>query len=238
MGALTPSGIWVPGTSDPVEFHVAASVMAVSASDAIGGLGVGKRQPLLFGAANQSEKLSGSQLFTIGDRIYIAATDWFETYTATGWVVTDTNTAIPFTPDLSGGFLLPGNGINRFVYWIKGPVVTVQGNFTLAANSSFYNENPTEFPLPIRAIMGGVTQGAVGICQATNGAGTQFYGEMLAKVGTDTYGYTRTMIYPYFKNPLHDGGVRVGLAASTPFVWSTTGANSREFSVSFSYIRA
>lgn len=238
MGALTPSGIWVPGTTDPVEFHITASIMAVSGSDAIGGLGVGKRQPRLYSVADQAGKTSSTQMFAVGDRLYVAATDWVETYTAAGWVVTDTLTAVPFTPDWSGGFLLPGDGVNRFVYWVKGSEVTVQGNFTLAANSSFYNENPTEIPLPIPAIMQGVTQGAVGICQATNGAGTQFYGEMLAQVGKDTYGRTRTMIYPYFKNPSHAGGVRVGLAASTPFVWSATGASNREFSVSFTYLRA
>ena len=239
MGALTPSGIWVPAPTDPVEFHIAAGIIAASASDAIGGLGSAKRQPRLFGVATQAEKIGMEDYTTLpflaGDRVFVAENAWWETFTAAGWVVTESTVATAFTPAWDTTLFTPGNGVNTFFYWVRDTQIIVQGNFRFGSTSSFPTAGSVPFPLPFPALAGSVS-GGVGVCSASDANSSNWYGTVIAK-DYSTNGFKRVVAYLYFNAASSYQGIRSPMTKNTPFDWTVSGSNPRQFSVLFTYTR-
>ena len=238
MGSLTPSGIWVPASSEPVETHIVSGVVAASASDALGGLGSGKRQPIKFVAANQSEKASVALLhaswLVSGDTVFLLDSLWWETFNGSAWVVTKTLVPIPYTPSWLN--LSVGNGTNLFAYWVDGDQVTVQGVFFFGTTTTL-GSGQTYIPLPLPSAAAIHQQ--VGVCTANDHDGSGRVWNGIIAVEPENVGMASKLVFrPRFKG-LHPGRVSRGyLDSVTPFNWATYGNYVQQFSVLFTYTRA
>lgn len=174
MGAALANGLWLPGQGEPMEWHTLGTVLGASASDSIGGLGSGKRQPITFRAANPTERDALSGLASSagvplvdGDQCYTASERAIYAWGENGWSLSHTFSPVTWTPDWAtnpdgiwSNNVTIGDGSQQWTYMVAGDLVDVVGIITCGSTTSFPAAAGVPFPLPYRA--GGINVGVLG----------------------------------------------------------------------------
>lgn len=135
MGTTLPNGIWLPGTGEPIDWHITPTILGAAADNAISGRSDAARARRTLGAASVSEAntLKGTYPFEVGDRILRTDLQQIEQLKAGGWKVVRTLRAVAFTPDWPASTsttpygITPGNGQQAWCYWLHDDIVTVTG---------------------------------------------------------------------------------------------------------------
>lgn len=137
MPTTLSNGVVVPTTGDLVDPVALLGAMATGFSNALGGLGAGVRQPLLFKVATQGDKTTLASQITLmnGDQAFLEDTKWFEQYNGSAWKVIKTTVPIAFA--FASGYITVSTGTSNCTYSIDGDLVTVRGSFTFVSSSSF-----------------------------------------------------------------------------------------------------
>lgn len=132
-----PNGIKIPDGDDTLDPEAMLGEIATSFSDAIGGLGIGKRQPRTFRVADQTEKAGLAALTTptTGDRVFVEDTAWWEIYLSGAWKVWLTTKPVSWPIAHTG--LTPGNGSSALSYSVCGDLVSLTGVFVWGSSSSW-----------------------------------------------------------------------------------------------------
>lgn len=159
------NGVKVPDGTDKVDPVTLLGDMARSFSDALGGLGTGKRQPRSYTVANQTEKANLPTLTTLinGDQVFVEDTAWWELYDGSAWKVWQTTKAVEWPFAHTG--VQVGNGTSRFFYTVAGDLITLTGSLQLLSTSNVVGGSSSRLILPFPMwINGAISQ--VGTCQA------------------------------------------------------------------------
>lgn len=215
-----PNGIVTPLGTDSADPIAVMTLVANGFSDALGGLGIGKRQPRLYTVTDQTAKaaLAGAVTLTVGDQAYLEDSKWFEMFTAAGWKITRTTVAVPFIPATSG--FLPGNGVSNFAYSLSGDVCTVRGYFTFGSTTAF-TSGLSGFYLPFACnyVTTGSANVVVGSVLATKSGGGFYQG--IAKNLNDTSGASAVNMLAsiYFDMNMAAGSLNPFLQGA-PFTWA------------------
>lgn len=131
------NGVKHPDGSDQIDPEILLGEIAHSFSNALGGLGAGKRQPRTYRVADQTEKaaLSGLTTLATGDRVYVEDTGWWEIYLSGAWKVWQTTRPVAWTIAHTG--LTPGNGTSALSYSVDGDMVSLTGVFIFGSTSAW-----------------------------------------------------------------------------------------------------
>ncbi|MDF2990233.1 MAG: hypothetical protein K0S37_747 [Microbacterium sp.] len=217
-----PNGVKTPTGSDLVEPRKLLADLADSFSDALGGLGTGKRQPRTFRVENQTEKTALAGLTTLqdGDRCFVADTAWWEQYVGTSWKLWQTTKAIAWPIAHTG--LTVGNGVSNFSYMVNGDEATLTGSFVFGSSSAFTtNAGTLVLPFPLAYATQYTVLGNISVNQ------NDAYFYLGLAIANTTLGTSaaRLLIDSSTAN-----GILVPLGASAPTAWaagSTLGINLR-----------
>jgi len=211
-----PNGVKVPDGTDIVDPLVLLPEMARSFSDALGGLGVGKRQPRMYSVSNQTEKASLATLTGLanGDQVYLEDTSWWEIYDAGAWKVWMTAKPVPWPFAHTG--ISVGNGISNFAYSVYGDLITLNGQFTFGSSTSISGAgNNGRLVLPFPQWLNGASS-IVGTCAAIDwSAGNHYSGSV---IGTAVAPNNLAMVM--FDN-YSTAGMGV-VASSHPHAWAAS----------------
>ena len=177
-----PNGVKVPTGSDFVSPQDLLTELANSFSDAIGGLGVGKRQPRRFGVANQSEKdaLAGATSLIDGDEVFVADTAWWELRIGGAWVVNRTTRAVAWPFAHTG--IDPGTSPSAFTYTLDGERVRLRGSMTFTTAPTITAGGALVLPF---ARSSSAITGIIGSCSCQFGSLNSFPGYVMG-IGATT----------------------------------------------------
>lgn len=159
------NGVKVPDGTDKVDPTLLLGDLARSFSDALGGLGSGKRQPRTYTVSNQTEKdsLATTTALINGDQVFVEDTAWFELYDGSAWKVWMTTKAIDWPFAHTG--VAVGNSLGRFSYTVMGDMITLTGSLVLGSTGQITGGPSSRLILPFPMwINGAISQ--VGTCQA------------------------------------------------------------------------
>lgn len=207
-----PNGVKVPDGNDFVDPVTLLPELARSFSDALGGLGVGKRQPRVFAVANQTEKASLPSLTTLidGDQVYVADTEWWERRVDGDWKLWQTTKGIPWP--FAHTSVVTGSGVSNFTYSVYGDIVTLTGQFQLLGGSSVNsNGSSGRLILPFPAATSGLAS-VLGSCSAHDLSTGGFGGGLV--VGSVSNASQALVMFDV------GGSGMSALHTSVPFTWA------------------
>ncbi|GAB2699437.1 hypothetical protein BKA24_001800 [Microbacterium marinum] len=207
-----PNGVKVPDGSDLADPQILLGDVARSISDALGGLGTGKRQPHLYAVANQTEKTALASLTTLqdGDRVFVADTGWWELRSGGAWIVWETMQAVAWPFAHTG--VSPGNGTGAFSYFLRGDLVHLSGSFRFGSTTSVTTSSGA-LALPFVHADGTTTPLVLGTCSAQSGGALFWQGVVVGQSGTAS-GAMRFDVGAA-------SGVLAALSATAPRAWGS-----------------
>lgn len=209
-----PNGVKVPDAQDLVDPAKLMQDVAKSFSDAIGGLGVGKRQPKSYTVANQTEKtdLATTTPPINGDEVFVEDTAWWEMYDGAAWKVVRTTRPIAWPLAHTG--INNGNGASNFFYSVSGDMITLAGSFTLGSSTTMpAGVSSAHLVLPFPTWINGSVS-IIGTCSAYDASTGNHYSGAVVGTGTSPFTQAATMF---------DTATTAALAylqSDQPFVWA------------------
>lgn len=213
-----PNGVQTPTSDDLADLQALLTTLGNSFSDALGGLGSGKRQPRRYRVANQTEKAGLSALTSLqdGDMCFVADTGWWELYLGSlaAWRSWETTRAVPWTISHTG--LTPGSGLSTLAYSLSGDIVTITGSFRLGSTSA-WTTSSGYLVLPFSVDNYGSTSSnfiALGECSMTVDASNFWQGMVMSDTST-----ADNRAYLLFDNGATGGRV-TPVSASNPSNWT------------------
>lgn len=207
------NGVKLPTGLDLVDPQALLAALANSFSDAIGGLGTGKRQPRRFRVANQVEKNGLAALTTLveGDEVYLEDSQWWEIRRNNAWTIWRTLKPVPWPLAHTG--INVQNGIDSFAYMVTGDLIHLQGALQIGSSTTVAGGS---LILPF-AQPGGNNTRLLGNCSKTN------YSASTGVTGAEYLGVVRsssTTAATLLFNTGATTGVLTALAANVPISWS------------------
>lgn len=180
-----PNGVVTPNVTDSADPVAMLTQVANGFSNAIGGLGTGKRQPKTYTCADQAAKTALATLTTLtaGDTAFITLTGTYETYTGTAWKVT--KTTIPIAWDfnaacVTGQYVANGG---TFSYMLDGDMVTLRGTYYWDNNLVSWTGSGLQMALPLPC--GTITDSSYGTVPVA--VGTAFFRQNYSGTSYPTY---------------------------------------------------
>ena len=229
-----PNGVATPLVTDSADPVSMLTTVANGFSDAIGGLGSGKRQPRMLSVANQVEKTALTSLMTAvsGDQVFVQDTAWFEMFLSGVWKVVKTTSIVSYSPSFVG--IIPGNGVSTFSYSLDGDIVSFRGNFVFGSTTTFTGAATGIYlPFACNYVTTGTAEVVLGTAMMLNPDNSYVY-QGIAKVHTDGSGATLTNLAATLWFDINwDPGNLTPTVASSPYA---IGAGS-QFSVDLRYVR-
>lgn len=234
-----PNGIWVPGPSAPIDFHVTPTILAAAAGNALAGRLDGVRPPTLLLAANGTEftNLTALQL-EVGDQIFRSDTGVIWELTDSGWRMERTITAQTYTPGWGSTHFLSAGGttVSNFAYWVDGDRVRVFGVLYLGNATVHSSTLPVRIPVPSGLEMdyAPTNLGVIGSASVYHASLGIYMGQVHGMYGSYAEGGDTTgKIYPslIFRTASGD----VGMSNVSPIAWGSYPAT--QISVAFEYSR-
>jgi len=224
------NGVKIPDSADLVDPVAMLSELSKSYSDAIGGLGAGKRQPRVYSVATQTEKNGLATLAGLakGDQVFVEDTAWWEIYDGSAWSIWLTTKAIDWPLAHTG--IQVGNGTARFSYSVNGDLITLTGSLLVGSSTTMNGGASARLILPFPMwINGSVSQ--VGTCQAYKYQGAYWTGSVVG-VASANSSVPATQAMTMFDQASAAG---LGyLSGTLPFAW----AAGDVFSLNLRYRRA
>lgn len=232
MGTTLANGVYVPDTGDSATLQTMLGTVANSFSDALGGLGSGKRQPRQYRVADLTALNGLAALTTLatGDRTYRESDKTWHRWNGTAWVLARTEEGVAWTMPLGGATGLDVGEWNSFLrYWLEDDVCLIRGTAVCLTSGAVSGPMMLELPFVMDNV--GAAHNVIGTVSVRDNSVSAIYQGIAVVTNTALPGGALL----YFDTGAGGGALTRGNAGS-PFTWAVD--DSLSFDLSYKRVMA